>query len=289
MYTVRSYHDEFEIYEIRDGETGCWFNIAPERGAIVTSLGLAGKELLYLDEATFRDKQANVRGGIPILFPISGQLEAGKYTLDEQSFAMANHGVARTSAWTVRGVTEEGSRGAIALQLESSPQTRQSYPFDFELLFDFVLENGTFTIDQRYRNRSSQPMPMYAGFHPYFRSPEKKLHYTTDATQYLDYNDMNVYPFDGFVDMEKRVESVVFLDAMKPRIAFEVPDQTKIELTYGSEFKYVVLWTVAGRDFICVEPWMAKNQALNTGEGLVFVEPGGELHTHMSIRQLPSV
>ncbi|GMA60511.1 aldose epimerase [Alicyclobacillus fastidiosus] len=284
MYTARSYQDAFEMYEVRDSETGCWFKIAPERGAIVTSLGLAGKELLYLDEVTFRDKHANVRGGIPILFPIAGQLEGGKYTLDGQSLTMANHGVARTSAWTVRGVSEEASRGAITLQLESSPVTRQSYPFDFELLFDFVLENETFTIDQRYRNRSDQPMPMYAGFHPYFRSAQKKLHYITDASKYLDYNDMNVYEFDGVVDMERRVESIVFLDATKPRIAFEVPEAS-IELSYGSEFKYVVLWSVAGRDFICVEPWMAKNQAFNTGEGLVYVEPGAELRTHVSIRR----
>jgi galactose mutarotase-like enzyme len=48
--------------------------IAPHRGAIVTSLRIAGRELLYLDRATFDDPSKNVRGGIPVLFPTPGKL-----------------------------------------------------------------------------------------------------------------------------------------------------------------------------------------------------------------------
>jgi len=37
--------------------------IAPQRGALVTSFSVGGRELLYLDESTLSDATKNVRGG----------------------------------------------------------------------------------------------------------------------------------------------------------------------------------------------------------------------------------
>ena len=52
-------------------------------------------------------------------------------------------------------------------------------------------------------------MPFYAGFHPYFRiAASKKLSYATDATQYLDYNDNVVKPFEGSIELDGLKESV---------------------------------------------------------------------------------
>jgi galactose mutarotase-like enzyme len=36
-----------------------------------------------------------------------------------------------------------------------------------------------------------------------------------------------------------------------------------------------VVWTVQGKDYVCLEPWTAPANALNTGESLIFLEPGG--------------
>jgi len=40
---------------------------------------------------------------------------------------------------------------------------------------------------------------------------------------------------------------------------------------------------VEGKDFICVEPWMAKTGELHRGEELVWVEPGAVLDTKLTI------
>ena len=53
----------FEEIEIRSGNVSA--KIAPARGALVTALNVGGKEILYLDRATFEDAPKNVRGGIP--------------------------------------------------------------------------------------------------------------------------------------------------------------------------------------------------------------------------------
>ena len=46
---------------------------------------------------------------------------------------------------------------------------------------------------------------------------------------------------------------------------------------------YIVLWTEAEQEFICVEPWMAMTDELNRKEELVMVEPGKSLHTSLVI------
>jgi galactose mutarotase-like enzyme len=35
-----------------------------------------------------------------------------------------------------------------------------------------------------------------------------------------------------------------------------------------------VIWTLRGRDFVCLEPWTCPGDALNTGAGLLFLAPG---------------
>ena len=34
------------------------------------------------------------------------------------------------------------------------------------------------------------------------------------------------------------------------------------------------MWTLAGRDFVCVEPWTGPADALNSGESLLEIAPG---------------
>lgn len=71
----------YQVYQIQNAETGDFVTINPERGGIVTKLHLGGKEILYLNEEIYGDRERYIRGGIPILFPIVGKLENDIYTL----------------------------------------------------------------------------------------------------------------------------------------------------------------------------------------------------------------
>lgn len=284
MYTVREYEDKFKMYELKEENTNSWVKVCPERGGIITSFGTLGKEILYLDKETFYDVNTNIRGGIPILFPISGQLKDKKYELNGKTYSMKNHGVARINPWQVVKVSEE-DEASITIKLESNEETKRSFPLDFELLFTYILKNGKLTIEQEYINKSQEPMPMYSGFHPYFNAESKNIHYETDAAKYEDYNDDKIKDYTGSIDLENMAESAVFLDAKQSSIAFELPGlNRKIILEYGKEFKYVVLWSVKNKKFICVEPWMAKSFSFNTKEDLCYVKPLGRLKTFLDIK-----
>jgi galactose mutarotase-like enzyme len=40
------------------------------------------------------------------------------------------------------------------------------------------------------------------------------------------------------------------------------------------EFTHFVVWTLEGKDFVCVEPWTSPGNALNTGDRLLTLQPG---------------
>nr|WP_307206072.1 aldose epimerase [Paenibacillus harenae] len=283
-YGVRNYVDTYSVYELTEKSTESRIIVCPERGGIVIGCQLHGQELFYLDKATFEHPTANIRGGNPILFPICGQLENLSYEWDGQAYNMANHGVARTSAWEVVGTSEEGE-ASITIRLRSNEQTLLSFPFDFELLFTYALKDGKLHTRQQYRNLSKgKTMPFYAGFHPYFAIDQgKSIVYETDASTYLDYNDNVVKPFEGEFDLEGLVESVTLLDAKQREIAFPVAGGVRVRMTYDDIFKYVVLWSSNGKPFICVEPWMALTGELNRQEELVMLEAGQELRANLTI------
>lgn len=285
MYEVRNYKEgTFTIYELAEKATRSWVKVAPERGGIVIGFGTEGEELLYLDEETFHNREANVRGGNPVLFPISGQLNGGAYEWNGRSYPMKNHGLARIYPWQVASTGTEGC-ASIELRLTSTEEMLASYPFRFELRFTYVLKDGALRICQEYHNLSDEPMPMYPGFHPYFRAKNKNIAYETDAKTLLDYNDMLEKPYNGRVDLSALPESVAFTDAKTPRIAFALPEfGRRIVMEYSEIFRYVVLWSVAGKDFVCVEPWMAKTGEMHRGEELVRVGPGSSLKAELLIR-----
>ncbi|BBH22779.1 hypothetical protein Back11_41240 [Paenibacillus baekrokdamisoli] len=288
-YEVRKHHDVFTLYTLTDTATESSVTICPDRGAIAISCKLYGEELFYLDEATFIDPDANIRGGNPILFPICGQLVEGRFEWDGAVYTMRNHGVARNRSWDVVS-TSEDNEASVTVRLRSGEGTRMEYPFDFELLFTYALVEGVLHIRQTYHNLSERSMPIYAGFHPYFRINESKnLTYGTDATSYLDYNDNQVKPFEGQLELDGLKESVALLDTARRDITFPGPNAAGgiIRLAYSDEFKYVVLWQVDGKPFVCVEPWMALNSALNTRVGLPLIEPQGKLEMELSIGYTP--
>ncbi|MEK8128405.1 aldose epimerase [Paenibacillus filicis] len=286
-YEIRSYEDTYQVYELKELATDSWFRIVPERGGIVSSYGTAGEERLYLERDTLLDPVANIRGGIPVLFPVSGFVTNGEYEWKGQRYAIKNHGVARNHAWTVER-TGDDHGVYIVLYLRANEQTLAAFPFDFELRFTYRLLDGTLTIEQEYVNHSDEAMPMYPGFHPYFLADRKEAHYRTDATVLFDFNDHLVKLYEGSVDLDKLPESVVFQNAKEPSIEVDFTGRQQVSLTYSGSFRYVVLWSIKDRPFICVEPWMAMPDEINRKQELTFVPPGQVIQAEMSIRSISS-
>jgi galactose mutarotase-like enzyme len=133
MFAIAVEQGQYKTYTLSDQTTKTSLEVIPERGGIVTRWRVQGQEIFYLDVPRLTDPTLTVRGGIPILFPICGNLPANTYTLNGQSYTLKQHGFARELPWEVVDQATD-DRASITLSLTSNDQTRAVYPFDFQLL-----------------------------------------------------------------------------------------------------------------------------------------------------------
>lgn len=262
----------FELVTLADESANSSVTVAPARGALVTSFLVGSRELLYLDATTLVDATKNVRGGVPVLFPSPGKLEGGAFTVNGRSYGMKQHGFARNLPWEVREVRDDAP--AVVLGLSSSDETLAQYPFDFALSFTFSLRGRCLRIDQRVENQSAEPMPFGLGFHPYFLVRDKAAaRVETRATRAFDNVTKTEKPFAGF-DFSAGEVDLHLVDHGSAASALDLGDGARIEVRGTEEFWRWVIWTLPGKDFVCLEPWTAAGDALNTGERILRLSPG---------------
>ena len=86
----------------------------------------AAADLLFLSDRAFFEPGKAIKGGVPICWPWFGP--------DPEGLGRPAHGFVRNRHWSVIGVTA-GSSGEtrLVLGLEDSPQTREVWPYAFEL------------------------------------------------------------------------------------------------------------------------------------------------------------
>ncbi|NOJ95400.1 aldose epimerase [Corallococcus coralloides] len=260
-----------DTYALEDGD--CRVEVIPTRGALVTRMVVDGEDVLYLDESTVADLTKSVRGGIPVLFPNAGPLPGDTYPADRKAYSLPQHGFARKLPWTVRQAEES----LLVLGLSSSEETLRQYPWAFDAQLAFSLVGRRLTLDFDLENRDTRPLPLHLGYHPYFRVPQAQkaqARVETDATHAWDNRAKHEVPFTG-LDLTAQEVDMHLRDHSAPGTVLERgPSLSPVKLSWSGEFRMLVVWTLTGKDFVCVEPWTAAAGALATGEGLLHVAPG---------------
>jgi len=266
--------ESYRTYILSDEDQQSRLEVVPERGAIVTSWSIQGQEIFYMDWERFQDPDKSVRGGIPILFPICGDLPEDRYAHEGQTYFLKRHGFARDLSWEVSDQEAEND-AALTLVLKSNEETRAVYPFDFELTFTYRLKGNTLTLDQNYRNYSNQPMPFSTGLHPYFWVADKgQIQLDIPASQYKDNVTQGTYDYQGKFDLNRDEIDAQLRPLSRQVTALSLPERGfAIKLSFSPEYTTAVFWTVKGKEYACLEPWTAPRNALNTGEDLLVIPP----------------
>lgn len=281
MFAIASSQEQYKTYTLTDKAADSQLQIVPERGGIVTRWSIQGQEILYLDAERFANPQASVRGGIPILFPICGNLPDNTYTYNGQQYTLKQHGFARDLPWKVTEQVTQ-ARASITLVLDSNETTRAVYPFEFQLAFTYQLVRNKLAIAQSITNHSTIAMPFSIGLHPYFLVRDKaQLQFTIPATEYQDQRTKTNHAFTGNFDFAQDEIDAAFrpLSAANASVR-DASRGLHLKLTWNdAHYKTFVFWTQQGKDFYCVEPWTAPRNALNTGTDLLSLEAGASLDT----------
>jgi galactose mutarotase-like enzyme len=259
--------DALETLRLEDETTGAVVHVAPARGGMVTRFSVGDDAVLFLDESTLRDPSKSVRGGIPVLFPIAGKLPGGRYEVEGRTYAMKQHGFARDLPWTV--VEESsGEQASVTLALDATDATRAVYPFEFALRFTYRLRGGVLAVEQSFENRGDAPMPIQPGLHPYFFVPDATkgdARVDTDATRAYDNRTGHEVPAPRPIALAGQEVDMFLLDHRPRETVLHRPGRPAVRVAFGDDQGVLVVWTLPGRDFVCVEPWRTMAGALANG------------------------
>ncbi len=280
MFAVALKADPSPTYVLSDTDSAARLEIVPDRGGLATQWQVESQDIFYFDRDRFTDSALSVRGGIPILFPICGNLPANQYSLDGQIYSLKQHGFARDLPWQViqQDVTEAAS---LTLALGSDDATLAQYPFEFKLAFTFKLRGHILELQQAFTNLAERPMPFSTGLHPYFLVQDKsQLEFEIPATEYRNHLTGGLEAFGGSFDFAQDEIDLAFQGLTAP--AATVTDHhlgRRLTVSWSADYAKLVFWTVKGKDYYCLEPWTAPRNALNTGENLLILEPQQTLTT----------
>jgi galactose mutarotase-like enzyme len=253
---------EGPIPRVRLTEGRTFVELAPSRGGLVTAFVVEGEPVLYLDEATLLDETKSVRGGVPLLFPIAGKPPEGS--------KLKQHGFLRNLPWKVTSAVADDATARVECELESNEETLALWPFPFEATLAVSLFDRRMMLEFSFHNTGSQPMPLHFGIHPYFVVGEKAL---------VNVEGTEGQAFDNVSRVEREITQVDYA-AGEVDLHFSPFDRRGTTLTRGDgkrvtlswteQFDTLVVWTLPGKPFVCVEPWTAKGQA----PASLFVSPG---------------
>jgi galactose mutarotase-like enzyme len=285
MFEITSQQQQYLTYHVTDATGGNSLSVIPERGGIVTQWAVNGRELLYLDVERLQDPKMSVRGGIPVLFPICGNLPEDKYQLAGQDYQLVQHGFARSLPWQVVAQAAQAHLGSLTVALTSTPATKAVYPFDFKLELEYLLSDRRLTIIQRVTNQTpGHTMPFALGYHPYFTVTNKEALKFEIPSDRCAQKDGTAAPFKGSFDFNSGEIDLSFHPLSQSETKVIDPQGT-LKISWDGPTMHLVFWTLPGQDFYCLEPWSAGRNAMNTGKDLVNLA-SGETWSHQIVLEI---
>jgi glucose-6-phosphate 1-epimerase len=186
--------------------------IATLQGAQIVSWTPSGsEECLYVSERSPFEAGRPIRGGIPIVFP---------------QFAdrgpLAQHGFARTQAWSFMGAGESGESSRVSFALESSRQTEALWRGAFRLVLTATIGGPRLDVQLRVANTGEDAFAFTAALHTYLRVNEAAA-VRLEGLRGMRYMNRG--------DSAMGVEAHEFVTAEEPidRVYFATPPATRLE------------------------------------------------------------
>jgi aldose 1-epimerase len=272
--------------------------VVSELGAGLRSWTVGGCEVL----ARFDPDTPDAAFCGKVLVPWPNRVRDGRYRFDgvehhleisEPERASALHGLVLWSRW--RGVRSSSRRATFSYELR--PQT--GYPFSLRLAVDYELESEGVAVTLRATNVGERRAPFGAGLHPYLTTADGEAALEVPARTRLPV-DERLLPagppaaVQGTDDDFRRARPLgtVSLDACFGDLQRDPTGEANVRLvTRGGTrvlavwmdetFRFVQVYTVPGA--IAIEPMTCAPDALNSGDGLLVLEPGASFTGHCGI------
>lgn len=136
-----------------------------------------GREYLWQGDPAYWKRTS------PVLFPLVGNYKDKKMHYQGKTYPMSQHGFARDKEFSFLRQDEN----SVWFQLEADAQTREVYPFQFQLAIGYELEKDrTVKVIWKVKNRDEKEMFFSIGGHPAFNCPLNPNEKQTDYKIYFE-------------------------------------------------------------------------------------------------------
>ena len=211
----------------------------------------------------------------PVLFPNVGKTYKNRVLINGTQYPTSQHGFARDNVFTcIEAANEKAS-----FMFRSSEETKEVYPFDFELHINYKLNKKELTVEWQVKNCGDETMYFTIGGHPAFRfaKPEETKAdcvLKVPGKEKLEYVLIDISCGCANVDevhtLQLSEETYPLSDELFAKDALVV-DNGQIEEAWlchkdgtpyvgvrSAGFPNYGIWSVEGAPFVCLEPWMGR-------------------------------
>jgi len=300
------------IVVLHDNVAGAEAAVTPSQGGELASFKVTRNgqmvELLY-NARNYNPPPGTFHGRAPLLWPAVGaqypvdtvpkeSCGMGSYKIDGKSYPMPCHGFAKDMPWHEVSRSADARGARVIVELRDSDTTRKYYPFAFHLDATFELANGAVTVDYVVYSDSSNsgPMPFAIGNHLGFKMPliegsdPNAVKFETQNTVQMLRNAVGVLNGESKPRSFDPPEALGTFDAHVALPLAGYKSQPFSRLIDPSGFTVRVTQTAASalpeplirtnayggpkQGYFCPEPWFGVQNSLNTGVGLLKIQPG---------------
>jgi aldose 1-epimerase len=286
-------------------------------GMVGCSLRHRGDELLALRGGPAAYAERGSSFGIPLLHPWANRLSGWTYVAGDRrvqidrdspvvhvdgATGLPMHGLLTASPdWVVTQTTADAGGAELSAELDfaADPGRLAAFPFPHRLGFHARLASTQLTIRLTLTPTATRPVPISFGFHPYLSLPGSdrqtwSIELPVLRRALLDDRGIPTGASDQLHDGELSgpLGDRAFDDsfdrlALPPPASaptFAVADgRRRIDVEFISGYTVAHVFAPAAADFICFEPMTAPVDALTTGRGLRWVQPGSQFSAEFAI------
>jgi len=273
---------------------------APGLGMIGCSLTHRGDELLGQRGGLARYEATGSTMGIPLLHPWANRLEGYTYAaagrtveLDPDSplihkdpNGLPIHGLLAASPyWELVGADADFASARLLARLDfaAHPELLECFPFPHELRIEVTLAGATLTMTTALAARGDVPVPVAFGYHPYLQLPEvHRAHWRVEVpvTEELVLDDRMIPTGETRPvtiepgPLSDRTFDNAYAGLPAPARFVVAGGGRRISVEFVDGYRYAQVFAPDSDDVICFEPMTAPANALVSGSGLDFAEPG---------------
>ena len=208
----------------------------------------------------------------PVLFPIVGKVNGGKYKVDGIEYELPQHGLARTREFKLI----EKSESRIVFELRYDEETLKVYPFKFILRIGYTLMEYGVETSYEVINNDNKDIYFSIGGHPAYMCPINQgesfedYYFEFDKVEksskiLLSSNGLFTKNTELIMNNDKELplniemfkdDAIIFNDLKSNKISLKSRKSDKSITMDFSGFPYLGLWTKpTGAPFVCIEPW----------------------------------